>query len=260
MGVYTRNNIVTDGLILYFDIKNLLSYPGSGTSVYDLKSKASSTMTNGPTFVSSNQIPYISVDGTNDYIESSVRRTDLEFQPTQPFSVFCWIGNLHPTQSGVALLANMSGSSPYPGWDIYFDNTSSVSSHLISTWSTNAIKVTASLNRSLLTSSWNFLGYTYDGTCPATTQSSIDSINFYLNTIKLTGKGIGSGASRFLTTNQTITYNSLQRFRYGSRWGNGAAVQPGLSRLGSLYIYNKKLSENEILQNYLATKSRYIKD
>ena len=43
--------IVTDGLVLSVDAANKKSYPGSGTTWYDLSGNAiNGTLTNGPTF------------------------------------------------------------------------------------------------------------------------------------------------------------------------------------------------------------------
>lgn len=57
----------TDGLVLYLDAGTNLSYPGSGTTWYDLRGMANnSTLVNGPTY-SSNNNGYITFDGINDY-------------------------------------------------------------------------------------------------------------------------------------------------------------------------------------------------
>jgi len=50
---YAHEQIVTNGLILALDAGNHRSYPGSGTTWYDLIVSDSGTLTNGPTFNSS---------------------------------------------------------------------------------------------------------------------------------------------------------------------------------------------------------------
>jgi len=47
MGHYFNPNIVTDGLILNIDASNKVSYPGSGTAIYDLTSKGAHGTING---------------------------------------------------------------------------------------------------------------------------------------------------------------------------------------------------------------------
>ena len=61
-------NIITDGLVLYLDAANTKSYPGSGTTWRDLsKSQLNGTLTNGPTFNSSNGGSIV-FDGVDDYV------------------------------------------------------------------------------------------------------------------------------------------------------------------------------------------------
>ena len=69
----TRYNpsIVRDSLLLYLDAANTKSYPGSGTTWYDLSgNNKNPTLTNGPTFNSDN-LGSIVLDGTNDMVEFS---------------------------------------------------------------------------------------------------------------------------------------------------------------------------------------------
>lgn len=59
----------TDGLVLYYDAGISASYPGSGTTWYDMQSFSNNaTLVNGPTYSSNNQ-GYITFDGANDYAD-----------------------------------------------------------------------------------------------------------------------------------------------------------------------------------------------
>ena len=61
-------NIVTDSIVLTIDAGNRNSYIGSGTNWNDLSGNASNgTLTNGPTFNSSN-IGSIVFDGVDDFV------------------------------------------------------------------------------------------------------------------------------------------------------------------------------------------------
>ena len=68
-GVRTiSSGIVTDGLVLWLDAGITPSYPGSGTAWTDLSgNKNNGTLTNGPTYNSSNGGSIV-FDGTNDYV------------------------------------------------------------------------------------------------------------------------------------------------------------------------------------------------
>ena len=60
--------IVTSGLVLALDAANKVSYPGTGTTWYDLSGNGNTgTITNGPTFSNVN-LGTIVFDGTNDYV------------------------------------------------------------------------------------------------------------------------------------------------------------------------------------------------
>lgn len=67
MSYNTGPKIVTDGLVLCLDAADRNSYPGSGSTWYDLSGNANNgTLTNGPTFSSTNGGSIV-FDGSNDY-------------------------------------------------------------------------------------------------------------------------------------------------------------------------------------------------
>jgi len=65
-----EESIVTDGLVLYWDAGNLDSYPGTGTTIYDLSGNSNhGTLINGVGFSGTNGGVLVT-DGINDYIIS----------------------------------------------------------------------------------------------------------------------------------------------------------------------------------------------
>ena len=63
------SSIVNQGLSVYYDFSNPNSYPGSGTTVYDLSGYSNNgTLTNGPTF-STNNGGALVFDGVDDYVQ-----------------------------------------------------------------------------------------------------------------------------------------------------------------------------------------------
>jgi hypothetical protein len=248
--------IVTNGLVLALDAADKNSYPGSGTNWVDLITNNTANLTNGPTFGSTNS-GIITFDGTNDYAEIATRNISLEFQPTQPYSVFTWFRITSITsQTIVANMDNTTGT--YPGWDLWFNDASTIAMHLISSWSTNAIKIAVDFNYSSYLNKWINFGYTYNGSCPTTSVSSLSSVNFYFNgALYESGKVMASGTDGFNTSSETITYTSNQRFRVASRWASGAVSSPSSITIPKVDVYNRVLSSQEILQNYNAQKSRF---
>ena len=68
MGTFVGPNIVTDGLILALDAASARSYPGSGTTWYDLSGQnAHAEAVNMPTW---NSNGYFEFDGSNDELHS----------------------------------------------------------------------------------------------------------------------------------------------------------------------------------------------
>ena len=87
MSFSTGWTMPTEGLSLLLDAANVKSYPGSGTSWYDLSGNGNTgTLTNGPTY---NSGGYISFDGTNDLV-SVADSAELRVS-TDGISYGCWM-------------------------------------------------------------------------------------------------------------------------------------------------------------------------
>jgi hypothetical protein len=88
MAIVYNSSIVRDGLALHLDAANTKSYPGSGTSWYDLsKTRAVATAVNGPTF-NTNRFLF---DGSNDYFYLDDSLYYGGGSTLSEMSVFAWI-------------------------------------------------------------------------------------------------------------------------------------------------------------------------
>jgi len=255
--MFTGPNIVQEGLVLALDAANPKSYPGTGTTWNDLvNSSTTLSLYNSPTYSTTN-LGRIAFDTTDDYGEFNAKRSDLDFQPTDPFSVFVFHRSL--SYDGAAIIANMESGGSYQGWDLWQNTSSTMAMHLISSWSTNAIKVGINYDYSSRNGTDVYLGYTYDGSSPANSTDALNSVNFYINgELETSGKSLVSSPSGdgFNSTSETTSYPISQRFRIGSRWGTGKQ-QGANPSLYTVQIYNRELTASEVLQNYNATKSRF---
>ena len=206
--------VVTSGLQLYLDAGNSSSYPGSGTTWYDLSGNNNNgTLVNGPTYSSANG-GCIVLDGSNDYVQFS----------TISAQTICFFGKLDtdaPTLAALvattattdgALRSNPVGNLPYTTNSDDFHNgySSSVmingSSNLSQNTQTNPNSFVIPNNRDL-----------FD--------------DFYVGAI---------GNSRNVST---ISHNFLGRAFKG--------------RVYVVLIYNRQLSNSELLENFNVFKSRY---
>jgi hypothetical protein len=113
------NPIFTDGLVLYYDAGNVVSYQGSGAIVADLSgNKNDGVLTNGPTFTSVGSSSYFTLDGTNDFIASTVNTALFSTNAT----MVIWLKNDEATASsttytGFMGYGNGTANDHYPWVD-----------------------------------------------------------------------------------------------------------------------------------------------
>lgn len=245
--------IVTDNIVLYLDARNKRSYPGSGTTWFDISGNNNhATMGNAPSF-NAGTFTFT----TSNYMEVTDRKTQLEFQPTQPYSLCCWVKGL---ENGTgAIFSNMLTSAPYTGWDIWRNGSNAIAIHLISSFAVDAVKIVWPYDYTAYANRWNLLCFTYDGSSPTTVNDCLNSMDFYLNgELITTGKANNTdGADGFPNTSATISYNSSQRVRINGRWTNGSVAVGSQQTLAAVQIYQRKLSAGEAMQNFQALRGSF---
>ena len=184
--------------------------------------------------------------------------SDLAFQPTDPFSLECWFSS--STSSTYSLMGNIDDNlSTYPGYDIWVDgNTLSI--HIINDWATkNAIKVQVTTDWASNLNQVRHLSVTYDGSCPTTSQATLDSVNIYINgKLYENSKVIGSSADGFNSSSEAISYNPSQNFIIGGRWKSDGANNRGWNgNIKRVQVYSKELSAKEVRRNFNSFKRRF---
>lgn len=224
--------IITDGLILYLDAGNRHSYPTSGTTWYDLSGRNfHATLTNGPTFTT-DKGGELSTDSTNDYIAIT---DDIVWDfGTKSFTACVWFkygtvtdGNLlrHDQGQGGGLWWIRPLTTTLDFW--IFDQNRSTN-----------LKATES-SITLNDGAWHYaVGVRYSGS----------TLAIYRNG-QLGGSAVDAG-----TIN--IVANSSGQPTIG-RAGSFNGEYDGFS-VGIVQIYDRALSPEEVRQNYLATKARYV--
>lgn len=250
--------IITNGLVLCLDAANPRSYPGSGTIWKDLSGNGNDgTLVNGVGHNTDSQGAML-FDGVNDYCEIINRNELLEFQPTKALTLSVWF-KTSTTAVGGAIISNMISAAPYSGYDLWFNGSNQMALHLISSWSTDATKVKVDYAYSNFLNKWVNMTVTYDGSCPTTLPSMLSSTDFYINgNLYTTGKAEGSvGVDGFNASDTSISYSVSQRFRVASRWSSNTFSQGSSITTSGALVYNRKLVESEIKQNFEATRDRY---
>ena len=242
------SGLVTDGLILNLDSTNTSSYSGTGTAWADISAEGNDfSLFNGPTF-STDDGGTIITDGTNDYIQSNAGITEVN----AAMSAFAYVKGTNLTAhstGGVGFLSFVFNKRPFTSlsfWQIAIitpvaDWTANgYMSPVVNLWNGSTTKV-GEVDGNLLgtrpeirNDEWHYIGFTTDGT-------SGGDVNLYMD-------GVLYGTST-LSANRAI---ASQKVRGAIEGWNTSYGLVGSNR--NYHIYNKKLTTEEVLQNYNAIK------
>jgi hypothetical protein len=216
---YYEGNIVTDGMLLDLDAANLVSYAQSGTIWRNIATSGTdATLTNGPTFSLTNG-GVIQFDGSDDYAVTG------NFPSVSNWSTEMFLyPTVFTTSQRVILDVNLGIRFEITGgkFNSHFGNGGGwIYTNLPSTTTFAA-------------NTWYHV---------VVTVQSGGQAKIYVNGILENTLNIGSG-----TTPNVPLY--IARF-------TGAGGYEFQGNIGVTRIYNKALSQSEVIQNFNAQKSRY---
>ncbi len=224
--------IIDDGLVFCLDAANPLSYPGSGTTYFDLLQTNNTILTNGPVFSNEKGGGFV-FDGTNDYI-------DLENANPE------YMDSTYPNGLNISFVIKLS--DPFP-------NTSDgrgIISRQTSSATTNAFNLSIQKDRRLrfwmapyspIYSQALNLGEIY--ICSINLDAANLRKKWYINGVEEADASWSRPSSTAQHTNFDI-----------GRWPAGGWYFPGT--IYSVKIYSRSLSAQEIVNNYEATKQRFL--
>lgn len=220
---YPEERIVTDGLILNYDFSKRNSYPGTGFVLTDISTSGNTgTLNNSPTYTTSNGGGMI-FNGSNQNI-SVVSLPPL----TNQITISVWIKP--QDNSGLGWIIGREGAYRmfYSSNSIIFDCAT-----VNNSWYSTGTNLVAS-GYSIYNSWWHCVG-TYDGS----------NNRLYIN-----GQLVVTGAS---ISGNITNGNALSIIQTGT-----AGIVYGKGTIGEIKIYNRALSQQEVLQNFNATKNRFL--
>ncbi len=221
MAVAYNPSIVTDGLVFQVDAANIKSYSGSGTNVTNISNSNYTGVLNNGVGFSSNNNGVFTFDGSNDYI--SFVPNDIFNIGTGDFTLLAWHKTSYKSNySTIMSLDDGNGT----GYLLY----TSINSGVMRNWVAGVPK---NGNIDICTGVWNLIGLTRtSGLCTQYVNGVVDTTFTASGVLQISGRTliIGQNANSYY-------YN-----------GNISTVQ----------IYNRSLTQQEILQNYNATKGRYL--
>ena len=228
MGLSHSPSIVTNGLVLCLDAANPKSYPGSGTTWYDLSGNGShGTLTNGPIYNSDNKGNII-FDGSNDGV--GITNTPLLSLNTMTISSWNYSTNFNHNGFMFEKTTNGSVNTQY---SLFFNGNSTI---YYRTYGLSTTDLTFGWTGVIINSNWVNVVATFDGTYK----------RIFIN-------GVQQSISTALTG--TITQNTTGA-AYVGIYGNFAGY-PFNGRISQNHIYNRALSAAEIAQNFAAHRGRY---
>jgi hypothetical protein len=221
--------IVTDGLVLCLDAANRKSYPGSGSTWYDLSGNGNNGNIENGVIISNG---YASYDGSNDGVDiPRVYPGSLSITSNVTLEAFINY-SISANNTGWMIVIDDMGNSPYTSYSLWI--SSNTPNKLLASYDSNNWKYSTG---SIPPNEWNHIALSKNGA----------SGKFYIN-----GQDAGS-----------ITYTNLVNFTLETTTGTGIGRHknntgyPFNGKIAFAKVYNRALSDQEIQQNYNALKGRY---
>ena len=234
MAINRGPNIIRDGLVLCMDAADKNSYPGSGTTWFDLSGNNNNgTLINGPTFSGGNGGSIV-LDGVNDYV--NLGTPSLLNGVQVPLTICMWA----KANSFIGYNVLWAADKVLTGGGLY--SLLRVDLGVLRYYTTNSgggYQSNGSPNLLPSTNVWNFYAVTVSGTLASPT------VTLYLNNSSQSYSYSQLSSSPNLTVNFRIGTSERTN---GEHW-NG--------NISNALWYNKALTAQEILQNYNALKSRF---
>lgn len=229
-----KNFIPYDGLKLYLDAGKGLSYSGTGSNWVDLSGNYNNGfLTNGPTYNSANEGTIV-FDGTNDYISfNSQPLSSTAFTIILNFKISTFTNQGTKYRRLIAI--NQTGyafDNPFA----FFVNDTGKLGYLVGNGASNTEEMlTITGGPTLEINKWYHAALTFNGT----------QKKLY----------IGGNLVSTITNSTTFTNSLNNKLIIGSRNGTDGCMQ---GSIGTVHVYNRALSDAEVLSNYSIYSSRYV--
>jgi len=222
MAIVQNPSIITFGLQAYMDALNPRCYTGSGNTAYDLSGLGSTfALNNTPGYASTGYTSCFTFNGTDEYSECATFLNRTEYTKIAIFQIH---NTSHPN-----VLIGGDSTFQHVLW-MAGGNKLAAGHNNRSGGSFTRVQTTTSLS----TYKWYFGAVSFSNTT---------GYNLYLNQNLEAGSG---DTTMFASGNATI---HIAAHTDGSNLLNGKIAQA--------LVYNRALSQAEILQNYYAFKFRY---
>jgi hypothetical protein len=239
MTVAYNPSIITSGLVLYLDAGNPKSYPGTGTSWYDLAGSGS-TFTINATAYNSTGPKYMDFNGSF----GCAKKIDSDFIISGDVTCVCWTRILNSTANWRTLFRGLSSGGDHQviveagAYRIgMYDNTNATGF--------NDSGLSQVSIPGYGTSQWNMLVWRWKN---AATPYYNLSYNDTPGTIR--------GSNNSINTRFKHGFCSIGAYNDGVQ-SNPSAASQYWGDISSISLYNRYLTDAEVLQNFNTQRTRY---
>ena len=223
--------IVTDDLVFLMDFKNKKSYSGSGTVVTDIINNKTGTIANGASYDGDLSLVF---DGLDDQVQlGSINSSNLlSFFGVTSMTVMFWV---YPQNSGdpyQRIIDKSNSGNAANGWAVAINHNPTTTKRVL--FMINGVSGIDYFGTEYEFNAWNHMTFTKDSS----------THKYYLNGELITTNTISSTFPSTTTDMRIGTWNH----------STGREFKGSLSNIG---MYNRALTDTEVLQNYNAVKSRF---
>jgi len=235
MGFFRGPNIVRDGLVLALDAASPRSYPGTGTTWYDLSGSGNDvTLYNSPT----HNGKYFSFDGANDYGQvNSNLQTQINNATATTVTALARVKFIEHVDNLIGWGNANAISGVVRTWGIYARFSTLYAGYASNSNTTN----NGVVGTSSITNNWYFLTAIFNSTT-MTGNKFNGNTTLEFDSRSITSSNTWKGVS----TSFPIT---IAKTSYASRYMQ--------TDIAEIKVYDRELSQAELLQNYNATKGKF---
>jgi hypothetical protein len=232
-------SITQSGLVFNLDAKNINSFPGTGTTWFDLSrnpdgNNAVSTLSSGPS--NANSIPPIYNKGVINFNKVSFRQMVVPNNPSTRLTtgtVGVWV-KVNASSSGFAGIVTKRDA-----WGIFTNNNVL----LFYSWGVGGGVVSTGIN--INDNQWRYVTLAFSGA----TGTPSNNATIYVN-------GIPQTTGTLVVANNMTWWTAIA-------WGSCCFPPPADAEqflngsIGEVHMYNRRLTDDEILYNFNAVKWWY---
>lgn len=221
-------SLVTDGLQLYYDVGNSSSYPGSGTSIFDLSPNGFTGTLNGPTYSSTNG-GILVFDGVNDYIDTN------QSLASEQFTLMAWVKSSNTTNFQMIFSKETNAGLPWNYRLFLYQTTGDLLGDMAKVGSSSAI----TYSQNLADGTWHMVAFSRNTTT--------DKMRLYID---------GNFVKEDTDTMTAGTIQNAQEVWIGFSAFSGGSY-PFNGNIAATFIYNRPLTDAEVFSNFMVTKTRF---